>query len=351
MKKRLIMALLLVGLMVVVYQNGIGIGRTFAKKEISNALNEIDDEINEAREDSKGKRVPVGYRYLDKYAFAPDEGFKDRKNTIFWQDFNEEYESILGLPPRVRYRIAICLQDSLQDYFLLQDSDALISGPDKGIYCMFYDERTIDMKEEELEQLFFQNGYELSICKGKCGEYQVRFLQYREKDSYFLYPEHIIMQTWDDSHIYVQEITGPMPRKVMDFIGVDDRKNPLVIVHSTSRTRDYILEEELSYWEFNGNFWSLTSVDLEIEYIQNVFGEESEVGNTEDLNPIYYPDGIAFRTMVQHTSSSKVTLYLKLYGMEELEKNQSFQFKLVQESLALVDLDLYPMGWVKFKIK
>ena len=57
MKKRLIMALLLVGLMVVVYQNGIGIGRTFAKKEISNALNEIDDEINEAREDSKGKRV------------------------------------------------------------------------------------------------------------------------------------------------------------------------------------------------------------------------------------------------------------------------------------------------------
>ena len=141
------MALLLVGLMVVVYQNGIGIGRTFAKKEISNALNEIDDEINEAREDSKGKRVPVGYRYLDKYAFAPDEGFKDRKNTIFWQDFNEEYESILGLPPRVRYRIAICLQDSLQDYFLLQDSDALISGPDKGIYCMFYDERTIDMKE------------------------------------------------------------------------------------------------------------------------------------------------------------------------------------------------------------
>ena len=42
---------------------------------------------------------------------------------------------------------------------------------------------------------------------------------------------------------------------------------------------------------------------------------------------------------------------MKLYGMEELEKNKSFQFKLVQESLALVDLDLYPMGWVKFKIK
>lgn len=351
MKKRFTAVLLLIGLVIVIYQNGDGNRRTLSEKEMSDISKETANEAKQMQEDHNGKREPVEYRYLNKYAFAPDEGFKDRENTIFWQDFNKDYESLLGLPPKVRYRIAICPQDSLQDYFSLEDSHALSSGPDKGIYCMFYDERTIDMKEEELELLFFENGYELSICKGECGAYQVRFLQYREKESYFLYPEHIIMQTWDDKYIYVQEITGPMPRKVMNFIGVDDRDEPLVIVHSTSITRDYVSEEELSFWGFNGNFWSLVPLDLKIDYTQNMLGEEPEVGNVEDLNLIYYPDGIVFKTMAQSSFSGEVTFYLKLYGMEELEKNRSFQFKLVQESLALVDLHLDPMGWVKFEIK
>lgn len=140
-----------------------------------------------------------------------------------------------------------------------------------------------------------------------------------------------------------------MQRKIMGVIGVDNRPSPLLIVHSTGMTRDYVSEEELSFWEFNGNYWSLVPLDLEIEYIQDIHGRES--GKTEDLNPVYYPDGIAFRTIVQYCDPEKTTYYLRLHDMEELEKNKSFQFTLVQESLAISDLSLTPRGRVRFEIK
>lgn len=370
---------LLVGLMVIVHQNGVRIGRTLEEKEVGaenskcnadfrimqeeegDTLNEkiggTVDEIEGRQKDTKEKREPVEYRYMSD--LGGPEGFLDGENTIFWKDYYRDYKTILR--KSVEYHIPICLQDSLQDYFSLRDPNEDTWFP-KDIYCMFYDERTIEMTEEELEILFLQNGYELSSCKGKCRDYYVRFLQYRGKDSYYIYPEHIIMQTWNDRYIYVQEITGPMERKVMDFICVDDRENPLAIVHSSSMTRDRVSEEELSFWEFNGNFWSLVPMELEVDYTEAVLLEDLKPGKEADFNPVYYPDGIVFGASGQYDpiylSEGKVTYkpedgnirYMTLGKLEEIEKNKSFQ-------LIMVEKDLYwpaePVGggFVKFEIK
>ncbi len=292
-------------------------------------------------------RKPVQYKYMAD--LLGPRGFLDEENTIFWQDFYDSYS--IGLERDVEYHIPICIQDSLEDYFTLRDSNERLWHP-KDIYCMFYDNRTIEMEEEELEMLFLQNGYELSICQGECKDYQVRFLQYRQKDSHLLYPERIIMQTWDDWHIYVQEITGPMQRKVMDLISVDDRENPIIIVHTTSLTRDYVSEEELSFWEFNGNFWSLVPMELEIKYTEYVLGRNPEPGNMEDLNLIRYPDGIAFRTVVQPSNAGGGIFYLQADQMEEIEKNRSFQFTMFQKSLDVIDLVVpNEMGYIRFEIR
>lgn len=338
--KKIVSIFLLAGLLIIEYRTGIGLNKTLLEENV------IESEMSEVQDEPEITRQPVEYRYME---YLGPRGFLDGEDTIFWQDFYDSYS--IGLLRGVEYHIPICIQDSLQDYFSLRNPDEMPWAP-KDIYCMFYDNRTIEMEEEELEILFLQNGYELSICQGECKGYQVRFLQYRQKDSHLLYPEHIIMQTWDDWYIYVQEITGPMQRKVMDFISVDDRERPLIIVHTTSITRDYVSEEELSFWEFNGNFWSLVPVELEIEYTEYVLGREPELGKVEDLNMICYPDGIAFRPTIQFSSSGGVIFYLKEDQIEEIERNKSFQFTMFQKSLDLIDLVVPDeMGYVKFEIK
>lgn len=377
MVKKSIMIILLAGLLIFVYQNGDRNGKPF--KEINEKNNEwnvdsvmleetendkpnekvcgIAEDIEEKWNGTKGKRQPVEYRYMGD--LGGPEGFLDGENTIFWKDYYKDLKTYLKKD--IEYHIPICLQDSLQDYFLIGDPNEETWFP-KDIYCMFYDDRTIEMTEEELEILFLQNGYELSSCRGECGGYQVKFLQYRKKDSYILYPEHIIMQTWNDQYIYVQDITGPMQRKIMDFIGVDDRDNLLIIVYSTSMTRDYVMEEELSFWEFNGNYWSLVPMELEVDYTEAVLFEELKPGKEEDFNPVYYPDGIVFRVSGQYNPyympEGEVTYkledgeirYMTLGKLEEIEKNKSFKLIMVEKNLYW-PAEPVRGGFVKFEIK
>lgn len=168
------------------------------------------------------------------------------------------------------------------------------------------------------------------------------------------------MQTWNDRHIYVQEITGPMQRKVMDFISVDDRERPWIIVYSTSMTRNYVLEDELSFWKFNGNFWSLRPMELEVDYTEAALVEETKPGKEADFSPVYYPDGIVFGVSAQYNPiylpegkatykpEDGVIQYMTLGKMEEIEKNKSFKLIMVEKSLCWpVEVENY----VKFEIK
>ena len=357
--KKTIMIFLLTGLLIFVYQNGAKDNKYL--KEKNDKSNEkicvAADKNEETQESTKKKRQPVEYRYMRD--LGGPEGFLDGENTIFWKDYYKNSKTFLRRG--VEYHIPICLQDSLQEYFSIRNPNEE-TWFSKDIYCMFYDDRTIEMAEEELEILFLQNGYELSSCKGKCGDYHVRFLQYRKKDSYFIYPEHIIMQTWNDSYIYVQEITGPMERKVMDFISVDDREKPLIIVHSSGMTRENVSEEELSFWEFNGNFWSLVPMELEVDYMEAVLLEELKPGKEADFNPVYYPDGIVFRVSRQfnpyYMPEGEVTYkledgeirYMVLGEMEEIEKNKSFKLIMVEKDLYW-SVEPVKGGFVKFMIK
>lgn len=294
------------------------------------------------------ERTPV--RYTGEY--SDTMGILDSENTIFYQDFYKDY--LFPCPKGINYFIAVCPQDSLEDYFnqayLYASGEPSSELNRKDIYCMFYDDRTCNMGKEELEILFLQNGYELSICEGECKGYQVRFYQYGVKDSErWLYPRHIIMQTWDGGNVYVQDITSDMQRKVMSFISVDDRENPLIIVHSTAMTREGVPEEELLFWEFDGNCWSLVPLELEIEcFMKNARGK-IEPGRIEDFNPIYYKDGIAFRTAVYVEDEYEIVSYLKLCEMREINKNKTFQFALYEESYDYMNLQRSD-GWVNFEI-
>lgn len=366
MKQRFVSILLLAGLLVIVYQTGIKTDRVLQdEKEVKteNMVLNADSEMPQeeawetvgAEEEVTAKsrpweRTPV--RYTGEY--SDTMGILDSENTIFYQDFYKDYH--FPYPRGINYFIAVCPQDSLEDYFnqayLYASGEPSSELNRKDIYCMFYDDRTCNMGKEELEILFLQNGYELSICEGACKGYQVRFYQYGVKDSdRLLYPRHIIMQTWDDENVYVQDITSDMQRKVMSFISVDDRENPLIIVHSTAMTREGVPEEELLFWEFDGNCWLLVPLELEIECFMKTARGKTEPGRIEDFNPIYYKDGIVFRTAVCVEDENGIVSYLKLCDMREINKNKTFQFALCEESYHGWNYLISNDGWVNFEIK
>lgn len=365
MKQRFASILILAGLLVIVYQTGIRADRVLQDEKevkVENMILNADDEMQQEKagetvgagekitaKSRPWKRTPV--RYTGEYSATM--GILDAENTIFYQDFYKDY--LFACPIGINYFIAVCPQDSLEDYFnlayLYTSGEPASELNRKDIYCMFYDDRTCNMGKEGLEILFLQNGYELSICEGECKGYQVRFYQYGRKDSdRWLYPEHIIMQTWDGGNVYVQDITSIMQRKVMNFISVDDRENPLIIVHSSAMTREGIPEEELLFWEFDGNCWSLVPLGLEIECFMKTARGETKPGRIEDFNPIYYKDGIAFRTAVYVEGEYGIVSYLKLYNMRAVDKNKTFQVSLCEESYDYMNLQPND-GWVNFEIK
>ena len=57
------------------------------------------------------ERTPV--RYTGEYSATM--GILDAENTIFYQDFYKDY--LFPYPKGINYFIAVCPQDSLEDYF------------------------------------------------------------------------------------------------------------------------------------------------------------------------------------------------------------------------------------------
>ncbi len=252
----------------------------------------------------------------------------DIQNTIYSKDFYKDY-----LPPWVMdIRCPeVNLQEDMEDYFKVENH---VRGL-QILADMFFDNRTIEMEEEELNALFYSHGYYLYLHNTEVDDLHIRIVEIQEMGGLSLYPSVILIQTWDDEHIYLEDITGPVPRKVRSILTIDDKENPQMIIHSSGLSVDYISEEELSFWEFQESYWTLIPMELDIDTSHAYFSNDylySDSDNDELFPIIYYPDGIVFRAC-RHTEGRVPYEYTYYMGkLEEVERNKSYKLMAVEHN-------------------
>lgn len=224
------------------------------------------------------------------------------------------------------------LQENLEDYFVVGD---YAEGPEI-LADMFLDKRTIEMEEEELKELFYRHGYLLYLHHKEVGSLHIRLVEVQEIEGLSLYPMRIVIQTWDEEKIYIEDITAPIPGKIRDFLILEDGEVLRMVIHSSGVSVDYVVEEELSFWEFSDNgYWNLAPLDLEIDTSHaHIAGEGYPDLNRDELFPmVYYQDGIAFGSSRQSDMSANGLYTLRLGKLEEIEKNKSFRLYGIFEIL------------------
>ena len=241
------------------------------------------------------------------------------------------------------------LQEELEDYFNVGDyAEGL-----RILSDMFFDNRSIEMDEEELVLLFYSHGYLLYLHNVEIKGLHVRLVEIQELNDLSLYPSVILIQSWDDGHIYLEDITGPIPRKVRSIFTIDDKENPQMVIHSSGLSEDYIWEEELSFWEFQGTYWALIPMELDVDTSRaHMEGDYYPDLDRDELFPtVYYRDGIVFRTSIQNDTARYTHKFtFRLGKMEEIEKNKIFRL------VAIYDLECRPYksilyGYIQFTIK
>lgn len=274
-------------------------------------------------EEDKKERVPVSAQWQ-----TGDIDF-DYQDTVYYKEFYDE--SGEGKFMDIRYP-EVNLQEDMEEYFDVDDKIV------EGMYIlvdMFYDNRTIEMEEEELKELFYAHGYYLYLHHGEIGQLHIRLIEIQEINGLTIYPSRTLIQTWNEEYIYLADITGPTPRKIRSFLTIDDKEKPQMIIHSSGFSADYVSEEELSFWEFHDTYWVLVPLELEIDtshayYIEHLYGDLDR----DKLFPVvYYRDGIVYRSSTQYDGSKwgrKTTF--RLGKMEEVEKNKSFRLIGIYEN-------------------
>jgi len=251
--------------------------------------------------------------------WQPEDRTYDPNNTIYYKTYYDHFSR--GYIMHIKFP-DINLKKEIEDYFTMDQKgnveiDSLVD--------LFFDSRTIEMDENVLKNICYSYGYEVDFKSTSINDLHMRFVEINEIDGLSLYPSRIFIQTWDNEHIYLQNITGPIPRKIKSIITVDDKEDPIMITHSTSVSKDYISEEELIFWAFRGSYWILISLEYTIDSSHahnagNAFPDE----NRESLyDPFYYPDGIVYRPSIQCDGVNYYTFRLGV--MEEIDKNKRFR--------------------------
>lgn len=271
----------------------------------------------------------------------------DPEDTIYCKDY---YDDFVGEEKRQIEYPDINIRDTIEDYFQFEDDtekwDNLVE--------MFFDYRTIEMPEEELKALFYQYGYTLWLQSAETENLHVRFVEIVETEGLSLYPARIMIQTWDEDHIYLQDITGPIPRKIESFLVVDDRKPCRLVVHSSGFSKDYVAEEELSFWEYRGTHWALAPMDLVIDTSEaHISGKHffPEIDRDDLFEASYYRDGMAYRSSTQIDYYDANSYTVRLGKMEEVEKNKIFRLRAVCEEKQGTVVWRHGGTYIQFEIK
>lgn len=293
--------------------------------------------INVELKTEEKKYIPVESKWQD------GDNDYDPNDTIYHKTYYDDF--VRGLTKKIKYP-DVNLQEELEDYFIIDEN--AYDKTDK-LVDMFFDDRTINMEEQDLKDLFYSHGYLLHLHHATIQDIQVRFVEIQEIGGLSFYPSRILIQTWDDEHVYMQDITGPIPRKIRSFLVIDDKEEPQLIVHSSGFSKEYISEEELSFWKYRGSYWILTPMELEID--------TSHAHNMEDMYPdldrdtlfeaTYYRDGIAYRPSIQGDGLHPFTF--RLGAMIEIEKNKSFRLTAIVETLGRTLNDIH--CYIQYEIK
>lgn len=284
---------------------------------------EADDTTIEAgehfvmREDKTSGRVPKSYEYIQ------DLMDYDPEDTIYYKDYYDDI--IVGVEEHIDYSPHMEIREELEDYFTddlneFHRLDYMVS--------MFYDDRTIQTDEKELEQLFWDHGYILSFHNAEYQDYRLRFIEITEKDGLSLYPFRILMQTWDEDFIYLQDITSIVPRKIMDLMVVDDEGIWKMVVHSTGLSREMVVEEEISFWEFTGTYWILVPMEVNIDTSHAHFLGTTlypDLDRDELYEAVFYRDGITYSPSQQSMNEYGDQWTFRLGIMEVTEENRRFR--------------------------
>lgn len=298
----------------------------------------ITDETSEWEELENG-RLPGEMQYDERRVYDPDD-------TIYHKTYYDDFTQ--GLIMGIDYYPKVSMEKELEDYF----KEGTESRPLDYLVSMFYDNRTIEIDESELWELFVSHGYDICFHHAEFSEYELRIVEIMDRDGLSLYPVRILMQTWDNDFIYLQDITGPIPRKIRELMMVDRDGVWQMIMHSSGFSRDFVAEEELIFWEFTGTYWILVPMELEIDtrHAHNMGNSYPNLDRDELFEAIYYRDGIAFRTSMQATNKWGDKYAVRLGIMEEVEKNKEFVLKGVMEQFGETKEIWYSDCCIQFKI-
>lgn len=279
-----------------------------------------DEEKNTVEEENRTEgRTP------DMSRLGRGAGSYDPDDTIYYKTYYDNFAQ--GKIMHIDYHPRMEIREELEDYF----TDVSDIWYLDNLTGMFYDDRTIETDEKELEQLFWERGYLIDFCRGDFGDCHVRFVEITEKDGLSLYPVRILMQTWNEEHIYLQDITGPVPRKIKEVMTVERNGIRQLVVHSTGLSREYVAEEELSFWEQNGTCWILTPMELEIDvsHAHNMGSLYPDIDRESLYEAFFYRDGIAYRPSLQPSNEWGDRAVYRLGVMEVVEENKSFRLNAV----------------------
>lgn len=273
----------------------------------------------EAEEGEQGPvRQPAKNEWGDRMAYDIDD-------TIYFKTVYDHWSR--GIMMHIDYGPVMEIREELTDYF---PSDRAYGGLEY-LAGMFYDNRTIEMDEKELEQLFREQGYSICFHEAEYGDYHLRVVEITETDWLSIYPSVILMQTWDDQSIYLQVITGPIPRKVRNLMVVDRDGTWQIIMHSSGFSADFVSEEELIFWEFYDGYWILVPMELEIDTSHAHMAGDlyGDLDRDELFEAFYYRDGIAYRPSVQMDFYNEYTL--RLGSMVVVRENKVFRLNAIRE--------------------
>lgn len=310
-----------------------------AGNELSEEVGQTVDRSEPSGESGSSADLSEGTENEEETDSSPKEEHVRHPAPIKWQEgyhgYDPEdtilYKSYYGdsvNERRIKYP-DFDIRDELEEYFLYRHN----AEKWENLVEMFFDERTVEIPEEALKDLFYEHGYVLGLQSAEIEDVHVRFVEISELGGLSPYPSRIMIQTWDENSICLQDITSPLPRKIQSFLVIDDREPCRLVVHSSGVSEEYVVEEELSFWAFRGYHWVLAPLDLEIDTSHAHTGRKdlSSDGNGEELfEASYYRDGIAYRPGRQRIGDHYVTV--RPGKMEEIEKNRIFRLTAVYET-------------------
>lgn len=268
----------------------------------------------------------VNGRVPGEMQYDPEIKDYDPEDTIYYKTYYDDFHE--GWIMHIDYPPCMEIREELEDYFF-DDSEIFYLDYLVG---MFYDNRSIETDEKELEHLFLEHGYIIYFHNAEFQNFHLRFIEIAEKEGLSIFPIRILMQTWDDDFIYLQDITGPIPRKIRDLMVVDRDGVWQLIVHSSGFSKELIPEEELSFWEFVGTYWILVPMELEIDTTEAFsFGNPffPDLDRDTVFEATFYRDGIAYRSSMQPYNRWGSQNAYRLGKMKVVEENKSFRLYTV----------------------